>query len=102
MRTSITRPKQSSARAVRITDETLIVDLQDGRCISVPLDWYPRLRHGSRSERNNWELIGDGEGIHWTDLDEDISVHGILKGIPSQESPESLKQWLQGRSPRPR
>jgi hypothetical protein len=56
MRTSITRPKQSSARAVRITEDTLIVDLQDGRSISVPLDWYPRLRHGSRAERSNWEL----------------------------------------------
>jgi len=101
MRTSITRPKQSSAKAVRTNEDALIVDLQDGRSISVPLDWYPRLLHGSRAERSNWELIGDGEGIHWLDLDEDISVAGLLAGIPSQESQGSLRQWLQGRKHRP-
>jgi hypothetical protein len=78
----------------------MAVDLQDGRTISVPLDWYPRLSHGSSAERSNWELIGDGEGIHWPDLDEDISIKAILDGIPSQESPESLKQWLKGRASR--
>jgi hypothetical protein len=100
MRTSVTRTKEAFPRAVRITDETLTVDLKDGRAISVPLDWYPRLLHGSPDERNNWQLIGDGEGIHWPDLDEDIGVAGLLEGIPSQESPGSLREWLQRRQSR--
>ena len=89
------------ARAVSVTDERLTVELADGRTLSVPLAWYPRLLHGSRAERENWELIGDGEGIHWPDLDEDISVAGLLDGTPSQESPGSLRDWLQRRKTRP-
>jgi hypothetical protein len=100
MGTSITRPKEPLAKAVRITDTTLTVDLQDGRTISVPLDWYPRLRHGPRAERNNWQLIADSEGIHWPDRDEDTSVSGLLEGIPSQESPGSLREWLRRRKAR--
>jgi hypothetical protein len=67
---------------VRVSEETLIVQLEDGRTISAPLEWYPRLLHGSPAERSKWELIGDGEGIHWPDLDEDISVEGLLEGVP--------------------
>jgi hypothetical protein len=100
MRSSRRRAEQGAARAVRVSGETLTAVLQDGRTISVPLDWYPRLRHGSPAERNNWELIGDSEGIHWPDLDEDISVSGLLEGIPSQESPGSLREWLRRRKVR--
>jgi len=65
---------------VRIDDDRLTVDLADGRTVSVPLVWYPRLLHGTADQRANWQLIGGGFGIHWPDLDEDISVHGMLAG----------------------
>ena len=82
---------------VEITDETLTVDLADGRTLSVPLAWYPRLLHGTPEERRNWRLIGDGVGIHWPDLDEDISTDGLLLGRRSGESQKSLQRWLQSR-----
>jgi hypothetical protein len=69
-----------SAQNVQVTDEALIVDLSDGRTVSVPLAWFPRLLHGTPKERNNWRLIGEGEGIHWPDLDEDISVENLIFG----------------------
>jgi hypothetical protein len=84
---------------VGVTDDTLIVELSDGRTIYVPLEWYPRLVHGTSEERNNWRIIGRGQGIHWQDLDEDISVEGIISGIPSGESQTSFKKWLDQRSP---
>ncbi len=74
------------------------VDLSDGRSISVPIAWFPRLLHASGQERNNWRLIGKGRGIHWEDLDEDISIEGLLTGRPSGESQESFKKWLDKRS----
>ncbi|MBI1297289.1 DUF2442 domain-containing protein [bacterium] len=80
-----------------ITDDALTVDLSDGRTLSVPLAWYPRLWHGTAEERNNWRLIGKGVGIHWPDLDEDISVEGLILGKPSNESQKSLQQWLSQR-----
>ena len=83
---------------VRVTDDTLIADLSDGRTISVPLAWYPRLLHSTAEERRNWRLIGKGEGIHWPDLDEDISVENLLFGKPSGESQSSFKRWLQRRA----
>ncbi len=83
---------------VETNDEALTVELSDGRTISVPLAWYPRLLHGTARERSNWELIGKGQGIHWEDLDEDISVEGLLAGLPSGESQASFKRWLQRRS----
>jgi hypothetical protein len=86
-----------NAQTVAVTDDTLTVDLNDGRTISVPLVWYPRLAHGSAAERKNWRLIGKGEGIHWEDLDEDISVENLLLGRPSGESQQSFKRWLEGR-----
>jgi hypothetical protein len=73
------------------------VDLVDGRTVAVPVAWYPRLAHGSASERANWRLIGRGEGIHWPDLDEDISVDSLLAGRASGESQASLQRWLEGR-----
>ncbi len=85
---------------VVVTDDTLAVDLTDGRTISVPLAWYPRLLHATQKERNNWRLIGRGEGIHWPDLDEDISVEDLILGRPSGESPASLQRWLERRAQR--
>ena len=82
------------AEAVRVTGDTLTVDLADGRSISVPVEWYPRLANGSLEERANWRLVGRGEGIHWPDLDEDISVENLLSGARSGESQRSFKQWL--------
>jgi hypothetical protein len=86
------------AQSISVTDDSLVLDLDDGRTISVPLAWFPRLLHGTIEERNNWRLIGEGEGIHWPDLDEDISVEGILSGRPSGESQRSFKRWLETRA----
>jgi hypothetical protein len=77
-----------------VTDDTLTLELSDGRTISAPLGWFPRLRHGTVEERSRWRLIGQGRGIHWSDLDEDISVENVLAGKPSAESQSSLKKWL--------
>ena len=82
---------------VAVTDDALSVDLNDGRTIAVPLAWYPRLMHATASELQNWRLIGQGYGIHWEELDEDISVEGLLCGKPSGESQTSLKRWLADR-----
>ncbi len=75
----------------------MTVSLDDGRALSVPLAWYPRLLHGTKQEREEYELIGDGEGIHWPQLDEDISVEGLLAGKRSAESDASLARWLETR-----
>jgi hypothetical protein len=85
MTTSIveTEPR---ADQVFVTDDELVVHLVDGRKVSAPLAWYPRLLHASAEERNEWELIGDGEGIHWPQVDEDLSVAGILRGIPARSA----------------
>ena len=87
------------AESVEVTNDTLIVDLNDGRTLSVPLTWYPRLLYGSDEERANWRWVGNGEGVHWPDLDEDISIQHLLLGKSSQESQTSLNRWLQGRKP---
>jgi hypothetical protein len=87
----------ASVQNVAVTDEALSVDLSDGRTISVPLAWFPRLLHGTPDERRNWRLIGEGEGIHWLALDEDISVENIVLGKPSGESQKSFKKWLEQR-----
>lgn len=89
---------EARAQTITVTDETLAVDLSDGRTISVPLGWYPRLMHGTEKERNNWRFIGDREGIHWPDLDEDISIENLLTGKPSGESQSSFKRWLEARA----
>jgi hypothetical protein len=86
------------AEAVKISKNTLRVDLSDGRTISVPLAWFPRLLNSLPEERENWRLIGNGQGIHWEDIDEDISVEGLLAGRPSGESQSSFKKWLERRS----
>ena len=100
MSTSSPTIEPATAKTVRVTRDALIVELRDGRTVSVPVAWYPRLAHGSPKERQQWELIGPGIGIHWPALDEDISVDGLLKGAPSGESPESFNRWLSLR-PRP-
>ena len=86
------------ARSVRITGDTLHVDLSDGRTISVPVGWYPRLAHAKAEERKQWRLIAQGRGIHWESIDEDISVEGLIAGRPSAESQSSLKRWLAARA----
>ncbi|MBI3738712.1 MAG: DUF2442 domain-containing protein [Chloroflexi bacterium] len=98
MTTLTTELRMASAQNVNVTDDALIVDLSDGRTVSVPLAWFPRLLHGSSAERNKWRLIGDGEGIHWPDLDEDISVENLISGKPSGESQKSFKKWLEARA----
>ncbi len=80
--------------AVHTTTDTLSVDLTDGRTISVPLAWYPRLLYGQPEERLAWRLIGKGEGIHWPSLDEDISLEGIISGTPSTEKATALHKWM--------
>ncbi len=87
-----------TAQNVVVTDEVLRVELLDARSLEAPLAWHPRLQHARPEERSHWRLIGRGEGIHWPDLDEDISVENVLLGKPSGESPHSLHRWLEGRS----
>jgi len=86
-----------SAENVTITEDTLSVDLSDGRTISVPLTWFPRLLQSTPEERNNWRLIGKGHGIHWGNIDEDISVEGLLAGRLSGENQSSFKKWQDSR-----
>ena len=88
---------EAKAQSVSVTADTLAVDLSDGRTISVPLVWFPRLLHGTPEERSNWRFIGGGVGVHWPDLDEDISVENLLAGKPSGESQSSFKRWLEKR-----
>jgi hypothetical protein len=97
MNTLAIEKREAAAETVSVTEDTLTVHLADGRTLSVPLAWYPRLLHGSSKERSRWRLIGKGEGIHWPDLDEDISVENLLFGNPSGESQESFKRWLADR-----
>ncbi len=97
MTTLTTEFRMAPAQGVNVTEDLLTVDLSDGRTVSVPLAWFPRLLHGTTDERNNWRLIGEGEGIHWPDLDEDISVENLLFGKPSGESQKSFKRWLEKR-----
>jgi hypothetical protein len=88
---------EAGAQQVSVTEDTLVVHLVDGRTISVPVTWYPRLAHGNQAERTNWRFIGEGEGIHWPDLDEDISVEGLLAGRRSGETQASLRRWFESR-----
>lgn len=97
MNTSTVEIKVPSAIGVEVSENTLSVDLNDGRTISVPVGWYPRLTHATPQERDDWKIIGGGQGIHWEDIDEDISVEGLLRGKPSGESQFSLRKWLKSR-----
>jgi hypothetical protein len=97
---NILRTELQAVKAIDVivSHDTLTVELADGRTLSVPLAWYPRLLHGNPEERNHWQWIGDGEGIHWPDLDEDISVEGLILGRRSGESQRSLQRWLDART----
>jgi hypothetical protein len=98
MSSSTVEWQSSTAAHVDVNDDVLSVQLTDGRSISVPLAWYPRLSHGTPAERNKWRLVGNGRGIHWPDLDEDVSVENLLTGKPSGESQMSFKKWLDQRA----
>jgi Protein of unknown function (DUF2442) len=99
MATSALAVERAAARNVRVTGDHLVVELCDGRLVSVPVAWYPRLAEGTPSERKRWELIGGGIGIHWPQLDEDIEVEALLLGLASNESPASLRRWRTSRRP---
>ena len=83
--------------SVSVTDDTLSVDLEGGRTVSVPIGWYPRLAHGTSAERANVQITGAGFGLHWPDLDEDVGIEGILLGKRSNESARSFEKWLKAR-----
>jgi len=87
--------QEARAQRVSVNEDSLIVDMVDGRTIIVPIAWYARLWHGTPEERSNLEISGDGTLIHWPDLDEDLSVSGILAGRRSGESQQSFKRWLE-------
>jgi len=97
---STSRLEREAPRGIRFTttSDALTVDLADGRTVTAPLAWYPRLLHATVKERKNWRWIGHGEGIHWPDLDEDLNVEGLLAGRPSGESQRSFQKWLASRS----
>ncbi|PSO96360.1 MAG: DUF2442 domain-containing protein [Cyanobacteria bacterium QS_9_48_30] len=96
--TTLTLETDPIVNQVIVTDEKLIVDLADGRSLSVPLAWYPRLMHASSEERQNWQLLGDGYVIEWSDLDEHIGIEELLAGRRSSESQRSLERWLATRT----
>jgi hypothetical protein len=77
-----------------VSEQSLTVSLSDGLQLLLPVEWYPRLKFGTPAERNNWRLVGDGVGIHWPDLDEDLSVEGFSAGRKSAETSRSIKEWL--------
>lgn len=97
MSSSTTEASIPRAHSAAVSEDALTVDLIDGRRISVPLAWYPRLAHAGPEERGRWRLIAQGEGIHWPDLDEDIRVADLVAGRASTESQRSFQQWLQQR-----
>jgi hypothetical protein len=95
--TSEATASQPLATSAAVTEDTLTVELADGRSVSVSLAWYPRLLNATADERLKWRLIAQGEGIHWPDIDEDISVASLIAGRPAAESAASLQRWLAGR-----
>ena len=97
MATSMLKIESPAATGIKVTDECLSAELADGRTISVPLKWFPRLVHATLEERENWDLSDDGTHIHWPDLDEDISVEGLIAGWPSRETKESFARWLEAK-----
>lgn len=97
MSSSVVETQEARAQSVNVSGEALTVDLVDGRTIIVPLVWFPRLWHGTPSERGHFEVFGEGRYIHWPDLDEDLTVTGLLAGRQSGESLESLGKWLDSR-----
>ena len=98
MSISVVEMRMPEVSGVAVTEETLRVELSDGRTLSAPIGWYPRLAHGTDEERTNWTIMDEGHGIHWRDLDEDVSLEGLLAGRGSRESQASLRRWLAVRS----
>lgn len=96
--TTLILEKEPIAAHVQITETDLVIALTDGRTLSVPLDWYPRLAHATVEERRHWQLLGDGYAIEWPDLDEHIGVEGLLAGRRSGESERSFQRWLESRN----
>ncbi|MGH8057639.1 MAG: DUF2442 domain-containing protein [Candidatus Entotheonellia bacterium] len=97
MNSSAIEIQEARAQSVSVGEDALTVDLVDGRTIIVPVVWYPRLWHGTPEERQQVELFGDGAYLHWPELDEDLTVAGLLAGHRSGESPQSLQRWLEAR-----
>ncbi len=95
---SVIETKVPNVIGVKVSGNKLSVELSDGEMVSVPVDWYPRLAHATKRERANWRIIGRGHGIHWEEIDEDISVEGLRAGRRSGESERSLKKWLKAKS----
>jgi hypothetical protein len=95
--TTLTEISISPAVNVSVTDIFLTVELADGRKISVPTVWYPRLAHGTPAERRQWAISCSGQGLHWEALDEDISIKGLIAGLPSNENPAMIKKWMETR-----
>ena len=92
--TTLTLEVEPIAIEVTVTDEKLLIELEDGRSIAIPLEWYPRLLHGTVEERQNYQLLGEGYAIEWPELDEHIGIEGLLAGRRSSESQRSLERWL--------
>ncbi|MCZ7645479.1 MAG: DUF2442 domain-containing protein [Planctomycetota bacterium] len=102
MNTITSETQTARIQSLKVSDEELVVDLVDGRTLAVPVGWFPRLAHATPKERAAWRLIGQGHGVHWAELDEDISVDNLLAGKQSGESQRSFKRWLEGRAKRRR
>jgi hypothetical protein len=98
MSSSAVEIRTALATGVAVSEDTLSVELADGRTIAAPLAWYPRLARATAEERRTWRLIAQGRGIHWPAIDEDISVANLLAGQPSAESQSSFKSWLANRA----
>ena len=94
---TLTEISISPAVNVSVTDKLLTVELADGRKMSVPTAWYPRLAHGTPKERRQWTISYSGQGLHWEALDEDISIKGLIAGLPSNENPAMVKKWIETR-----
>ncbi|HYC78753.1 MAG TPA: DUF2442 domain-containing protein [Planctomycetota bacterium] len=91
--------RKASAQDVRFTEHELVVELTDGRTILTPLAWYPKLMHATPTQRSQWRLVGRGGGVHWAALDEDLSVEGMLRGLPSREASKSAPRYPLARAP---
>ena len=98
MNFSSTEVGDARAQAVEVREDTIVLDLVDGRTMTVPIVWYPRLWHGVKEERAHFELLDEGRYIHWPDLDEDLSIEGMVAGRRSGENAESLRKWLAKRN----